>query len=454
MDIKLAYGIRDGRVVLVSELEKTENGEKCNCTCPECGGILIAKLGEKRRRHFAHKTACDCDDEHAQETGVHLLAKEIIRENRRIYVPGFDIAWHEIVPKDIDISVAAQVNIELPHMNGRLVEYDSVEIEKSIDDIVADAVIKVGGISCIVEVAVTHYIDEAKTKKLEEIGLSALEIDLNDLWKNSPTRDDVVAAVLSDETNRHWAFNPLREQRLREKKNEFQKKYDAEELKQEQNEIRKLAYRQTNIYALQEMMKPENYASELNRLRNDKQATGWLKYFDFSKMLPEYPFYMDIPITGECVFSCDRRVWQGKLFDDYVYKGFGADLYSFSIGEIKKRVDKWNGQIQYDKRKAYRTTVYINGLEQEISFSYDVVQRYFYYLELLGFVYRVGYKLYSERPVSLDPPNSLIAGILNDILKSVDCSSPNINQIIKSELLSRLSGKEKNFVLERDVECD
>ena len=452
MDVKLAYGIRDGRVVHISEIGPAENGEKCNCICPVCGGILVARRGEINQPHFAHKSSCDCDTEHAQETGIHLLAKEIIRDNRRILVPGFDISWHEIVPKGIDISVAAQVDIKLPHMNSQLVEYDSVEIEKPIDDIVADAVIKVGKISCIVEVAVTHFVDEAKTKKLEEIGLSALEIDLNDLWKSSPTRDDVVAAVLSDETNRHWAFNPLREQRLREKKEEFQKKYDAEVLKQEQTELRKLAYRQINIRALQELMKPENYSSELSHLRNDKQATGWLKYFDFSKKLPEYPFYMDIPITGECVFSCDRRIWQGKLFDDYVYTGFGAELYSFSIGEIKKRIDKWNGQIQYDKRKAYRTIVSINGQEQLISFSYDVIRRYFYYLELLGFVYHVGYRLYSERPISLNPPNHLVAGILNDILKSVDCSSPNIDQIIKSELLSRLSGTEKSLVLDWDIE--
>ena len=72
---------------------------------------------------------------------------------------------------------------------------------------------------------------------------------------------------------------------------------------------------------------------------------------------------------------------------------------------------------------------------------------YFEYLELLGFVSHVGYEWFSKRPVSLDTPNHLAADILNEILKSVDCSSPDINQRIKNELLLRLPESEKNNVL-------
>ena len=44
MNIKLEYGIREGHVVHISELEPEEKGEKCNCTCPVCNGNLVAKL--------------------------------------------------------------------------------------------------------------------------------------------------------------------------------------------------------------------------------------------------------------------------------------------------------------------------------------------------------------------------------------------------------------------------
>lgn len=31
-----------------------ENGLKCGCSCPSCGGELVARQGEVRVHHFAH----------------------------------------------------------------------------------------------------------------------------------------------------------------------------------------------------------------------------------------------------------------------------------------------------------------------------------------------------------------------------------------------------------------
>ena len=38
-----------------------------------------------------------------------------------------------------------------------------------------------------------------------------------------------------------------------------------------------------------------------------------------SKYSPEIPFYCDIPIYGEIVFNCDRRIWQTTLFNKFIY---------------------------------------------------------------------------------------------------------------------------------------
>lgn len=40
----LLYGIRNNKLVHISEVEK---GIKCDCTCPACKGRLIAKKGIK-----------------------------------------------------------------------------------------------------------------------------------------------------------------------------------------------------------------------------------------------------------------------------------------------------------------------------------------------------------------------------------------------------------------------
>ena len=450
--IKLAYGIREGHIVHISEIGPDEKGEKCNCTCPVCNGILVAKLKDDRRqRHFAHKASNNCDISHAQETGLHRLAKEIIRDNRSILVPGLAISRREIVSDITDLSAAAEVDVNLPNSNNACpVGYDSVDLEKSFEDIIADAVIMRDGKPCIVEVAVTHFIGEDKIKKLEELGIPAFEIDLSGLLKTPQTRESIIAAVLSDETDRQWVFNPKRKRLLEEKRAEFQNKYNAVVQKRELAEKRKQEYRLNNIGALQRLMEPENYAAELERLRNNEKAAWWLKRFVFSKGLAEYPFYMDIPITGEFVFSCDRRIWQGKLFEDYVYRRFGEDLCVFTISQIRRRIFKGNMIIQYDKDKTYRTMLLLNGQKQEVSFSYDVVKRYFDYLDLLGFVSHAGYEWFSEGAISLDSPNPQAASMLNDILKSIHGLPPDVNQIIKDELLTRLPESEKNRVLTWD----
>lgn len=221
MDIKLAYGIKEGHVVHISEIGLAKKGERCNCTCPACGEVLVAKLGNKKQHHFAHKSSSNCDIAYAQETGLHKLAKQILQESQSILVPGYNISWYEIVPKDVDSFVAANVKVDFPNKRSKMVEYSSVAIEKTIDDIVADAVIEVQGKYCIVEIKVSHPVDEIKVKKLEKIGISAFEINLINLLKSSPTREDIVYAILFDETNRYWVFNGLKEQKLREKKNEF-----------------------------------------------------------------------------------------------------------------------------------------------------------------------------------------------------------------------------------------
>lgn len=222
----------------------------------------------------------------------------------------------------------------------------------------------------------------------------------------------------------------------------------------ERREKRKQENRQNNVCEMQKLMIPENYSNELNNLRNDEQAANWIKQFVFFKKFKEYPFFMDIPITGEFVFLCDRRIWQSKLFNDYIYWRFNRDYCTFSIQNIQKRI--FNGEIkdrygqitiQYNQKRTYKTALCINGQEQIVFFSFDVIWRYIEYLELLGFVWNNGSDWQVDGPITLNPPNYLAANILKDILKTVDISAPQINQIIKNELLSKLDEKDKKIVL-------
>src|SRR5688572_18343649 len=65
----------------ISEVETGTTG----LLCPDCRTPLIARKGEIRQPHFAHKSGEDCRT--AGETVLHFLAKEIIATGGELHLP-------------------------------------------------------------------------------------------------------------------------------------------------------------------------------------------------------------------------------------------------------------------------------------------------------------------------------------------------------------------------------
>ena len=70
---EVPYGDKKGRLLTVAEVD---SGLACDCVCPACKGLLVARKGRVRRHHFAHFEADPCA--YGKETAVHLMAKEIL----------------------------------------------------------------------------------------------------------------------------------------------------------------------------------------------------------------------------------------------------------------------------------------------------------------------------------------------------------------------------------------
>ncbi|HVU13267.1 MAG TPA: competence protein CoiA family protein, partial [Phototrophicaceae bacterium] len=86
IELKLPFGLRDGQLFHVSEVE---SGLACNCFCPACGQPLVARKGAKVTHHFAHYKAETC--EHAVETALHLAAKDILFKEKQIRIPAVEV---------------------------------------------------------------------------------------------------------------------------------------------------------------------------------------------------------------------------------------------------------------------------------------------------------------------------------------------------------------------------
>ena len=57
MDLKLAYGMHNGRLRYIDDVER---GLNCGCICPSCGRPLVARKGPVKVAHFAHHQGGDC----------------------------------------------------------------------------------------------------------------------------------------------------------------------------------------------------------------------------------------------------------------------------------------------------------------------------------------------------------------------------------------------------------
>lgn len=70
-------------------IDNVPNGKECGCFCPKCNEPLIARNeGQINQHHFAHNHESDCQGSY--ETTLHLLAKEIIKEEKKMMLPNYE----------------------------------------------------------------------------------------------------------------------------------------------------------------------------------------------------------------------------------------------------------------------------------------------------------------------------------------------------------------------------
>ena len=91
---------------------------------------------------------------------------------------------------------------------------DSVLVEQRIGDVVADLLADVEGQKLIIEIKVTHEVDEEKLERIRRLGISAVEVDLSDLPRDT-TLADLEPPVISSNGRKTWLYNSVADERLR-----------------------------------------------------------------------------------------------------------------------------------------------------------------------------------------------------------------------------------------------
>ena len=450
MGIQLQYGIREGKILHISELTEKEKGLACFCKCPACEGELEARLGSIRRHHFAHSNEA-CNIAAAQQTALHLLAKEILIENKHIMLPAYVLKGSDGDFIDETLSNYDAINQQLEsYVYSEPIDYkfDHAVLEKSMGSIIPDIVIwrDSYGRKLIVEIAVTHFVDDVKRRKIIDQGVSALEIDISQLHNQKFDRSVLKEIIIDGNKSKKWIHNLNYEKALlklaernagivaQAKKEEAQQQIRIEEIvkKQREKALIKEKRDQHRIEHIMNAINEKNYRIIATNLRNDELAN---KYFRRTKLYndlgPEIPFYLDMPITGQIAFTCDRRIWQIKVFEKLLfYKEKGWDI---SLYNIWKEFAEKEGKRLVNWEFVVKKNLLIGNKNYTDNLAIDAIQQYLSYLGNLGFIEYGGYTNFKKRHaiISKSIIHTIISERLQIVLDSIEDDVPEIDSNVE-----------------------
>ncbi len=185
MSSELTFGLlSNGNLIHILE---SINGDSCNCICPFCKSQLTARQGKVNSWCFAHKNKDEC--EYGQETALHQFAKNVLSKYLKIKVP----------------SPVTKKNAS------NYITFDRVEQEKRINNIIPDVILYKGQPpnenKLLVEIKVTHAVDDLKLDKIKAVGISAIEIDLSNIDFQNFDKQSVENLIIEEISNKYWLYN-------------------------------------------------------------------------------------------------------------------------------------------------------------------------------------------------------------------------------------------------------
>jgi hypothetical protein len=146
------------------------------------------------------------------ETALHIHVKDILAEGGIFRTPEYRAFEARESPLPEQNSLMKEA-VFLPAMSWALTE---VRLERRLGNIVPDVLCvarDVDGlhppIEMIVEVAVTHKVDEVKRAKIAELGVACIELDAKALSRDGIRKHDALREIAwSHESSKKWIFHP------------------------------------------------------------------------------------------------------------------------------------------------------------------------------------------------------------------------------------------------------
>jgi hypothetical protein len=300
------------------------------------------------------------------------MAIQVLLDHQRIVLPAF----HKILQKrDLEWNAHCE-EVLLP---SRVVNFSKVDKEVAYDGFRPDVVgTGANGEELLVEILVTHAVDDGKKEKVRNYGGRMIEVDLSSLEPETVSDPGQFSdAVLNDLFNRKWIHCPEAVELLEKArrnlevkiKSENQKIADRREREEadrksyEENRARHRAPYETDLKELFELLEPEKldalqqdqWKRAENVLASMRESMGWAG--------DDWPSFLNMGVPNDWVFGVHRSVWQGFIYKKFIHqKAFGHKLdpaviktqivKEFGLNPLVKRLNTVKQKVKSEgKRK-------------------------------------------------------------------------------------------------------
>ena len=210
-------------------IEDVRSGSKQNLVCFECGESMIPvnKEGNIQKPHFRHKNE-ECGV--SFESYIHWLSKEIFQEIESLSFPSIDFEslfntyWNgteSFQSRIRDLFKKYNLSDDFNNLNNfnillqdvSIIKFIKFKKESSIKNISGriqpDIVIELEDKKYIIEPFYSNPIDEIKFRKIENIGISAISINLNKFLLEQNfiySKEQFKNFIQNDIQSKQWIF--------------------------------------------------------------------------------------------------------------------------------------------------------------------------------------------------------------------------------------------------------
>lgn len=392
-NIKLPFGLINGQL---KHIDDVANGRACDCVCPGCKQPLEARnAGKIKAHHFAHYNTDEC--KHGTETAIHLMAKQIIYETKKVETPLF---FREFLKqKDIDgnYCYGKQIKIEPKIIEADDAIYDG-ERKEYREEYRPDVTLIYKGRSLLIEIKVTHAVTEKKLLKVKKNNEAMLEIDLSNV--NSEIVLDIAKFqdYVIHKAPRHWIYNPY---------GEYCYKNAQVELSNE---------REKHIEKLKEL---KSYSSKYWQKQHEIIQQKSIVNFPIIEKIKDFErcqkteVLIGVCVKNDWIFEVHRSVWQASILTEIIFnnentkkiKAWKVEKFITSKYDILPIVKELsNIKREYNKEKIENDNSYQNThgcwflSEQEIKLipsPFKPIIEYLNYLSTLGIIKHRGNNIFS-----------------------------------------------------------